>query len=109
MDALCAISKVFLVDAKHLSEPLVAVVDVAWMHLVENKVVTVVVDLAKLSLKLVEVDGRVITERLLLLFLQSVLPLLLGVLDASLARFTTWLTTVATHHALPAQSSPLGR
>lgn len=77
---------IVLVDTEHLSEPLVSEVNVSWVHLVEHELVTVVALLSQLCLQLIEVDRHVLLVQLLLL--EHVSPLLFGVIDASLARFT---------------------
>ena len=77
-----------MVDAEHLRQSLVAIVDVAWVHLIEHEVLALVVLLPQLRLQLVKVDRKVLTCTILgLFFLELVRTLALSILDASLARF----------------------
>ena len=83
------IGDIFLVDAKHFSQALVSEVDVPRVHLVQHKLVAVVTFLSQLSLKLVVIDRHELTSSFLVFLLfHSILPLLLCMLDASLARLT---------------------
>ena len=47
---------IILVDAKHLRQALVAIVDIARVHLIEHEVLALVVLLPQLRLQLVKVD-----------------------------------------------------
>lgn len=46
---------IVVVDAEHLGQALVPIVDIAWMHLIEHEVIALVILLPQLLLKLVEV------------------------------------------------------
>ena len=89
MFTLGNISDIFLVDAKHLGQALVSEVDVSRVHLVQHKLITVVTFLPQLSLELIVIDRHELAcSFLVFLLFHGILPLLLCMLNASLARFT---------------------
>ena len=82
-----ACGDVIMEDAKHFRKALVPEVDVAGVHLVEDELIAVVaVAHAQLRLNLVKVDRHVLRLLADLLLLEGVQSLLLGILNAALAR-----------------------
>ena len=81
------IGNVILIDAEHLCQTLVPKVYISRMHLIQDKLITVVTFLSQLSFKLIEVDLHILPF-LVFLLVQMVLALSLSILDASL----TWLS-----------------
>ena len=84
-----------MVDAKHLRQALVPIIDVTRVHLIEHEVFALVILLPELRLQLIKVDRKVLTCTVLVLFfLELVCTLALGILDAPLARFALRPTTM---------------
>ena len=85
---LCT-NEILLIDPQHLGQSLVSVIDIAGMHLIENKVFAYVTILSKLRLDLFKVQRQVLSWCLfLLLFFQHIGSLPFGGLYAALARFS---------------------
>ena len=65
----CGSVHVFIVDAEHLGQALIAIVDISRMHLIEDEVFTLVILLPQLRLQLIEVNRQVLTSSLFELLL----------------------------------------